>query len=126
MVLVERHAPRDLLRCRVDLDRPAEPAHRGQHLAGHVADGAVRGQRDPFRRSPAVLDHGLVRPQVQRDDQRAGAVRCGQRRGLPSPGGQPQRRVLELGFGRGEPDRQLAQHLGVRVQRVARRAPILV
>ncbi len=73
----------------------------------------------------AVLHTASMPVQVERDDQRARAIGRGQRRGFPAAGGQPQRRVLQLGFGRGQPDRQLAQHLGVRVQRVAGRAPVV-
>ena len=110
----------------VDRDRAAQGADRGQHLPRHLPDGPVRGQRDAFRRPGAVLDHRLVPVQVQRGDQRAGTVRCGQRRGFPAARGQPQGRVLQLGFGWRELHRQLAEDLGVRVQRVAGRAPPIV
>ena len=71
----------------------------------------------------AVLGDRLVGVQVERDDERARAVGRRQRRRLPAARGQPQRRVLELRLGRRQRRRQLAEHLRVRVQRVARRAP---
>ena len=73
-VLVERHCPRSLLRCRVDPDRADEVAHGSQQLACHVGDGAIGGERDAVRSTVGVFCHGVVAAQVQRDDQRAGAV----------------------------------------------------
>ena len=70
-----------------------------------------------------MLDHLPVRVEVERDDERAGAVGGGQRRRLPAARGQAKRGVLELGLGRGERRGELAEHLGVGVQRVAGRAP---
>jgi hypothetical protein len=64
--------------------------------------------------------------QIESDDERPRAVRGSERGGLPSARGKPQRRVLQLRLGRGERDRQLAEDLGVRVEGVARRAPLLV
>ena len=126
VVLVQRHAPRNLLRRRVDLHRAAQGAHRGQHLPGDRPDRAIGGERDTFGPAAAVLDHRLVDPQVERDDQRPGTVRRGQRRRLPPARGQPQRSVLQLRLRWGELRRQLAEHLGMRMQRVAGRAPLPV
>ena len=64
--------------------------------------------------------------QVQGDDQRPAAVQGGQRGRLPAPCGQPQRGVLQLRLGRSELDRELAEHLTVRVQCVAGRLPLFV
>ena len=65
-------------------------------------------------RPSLVLDDRLVRVQVERDADRAGAVRRRQRQRLPAARGQPQRGVLELGLRRRERDRELAEHLRVR------------
>ena len=46
VVLVERHAPRDLLRGRVDLDGARQGADRLQNLARDLADRPVGGERD--------------------------------------------------------------------------------
>jgi hypothetical protein len=73
-VLVERHVPRHLLRRRVDLHRAAELTHGGQHVARHVGHRPVGGERDPGRPPVVVLGDRLVAMQVQRDDDRAGAV----------------------------------------------------
>jgi hypothetical protein len=50
-----------------------------------------------------VLHHRLVRVQVQRHHQRPGAIRRGQRPGLPAARAQPQRGVQQLRLGRREP-----------------------
>jgi putative spermidine/putrescine transport system ATP-binding protein len=126
LVGVQRHLPRDLLRRRIDLHRAAKLAHRGQHPAGHLADRPVGGERNPLGPAAAVLDDRLVDPQVQRDNQGSGAVGRGQRRGLPAPCRQPQRRVLQLRLGRRQLHRELAEDLGMRVQGVTRRAPLLI
>ena len=69
VVLIQRHVPRDLLRSRVDLHRPAQVAYRGQHLPGDRADGPVRSERDPVGPAIAVLHHCFVQPQVKDHDQ---------------------------------------------------------
>ncbi len=57
--------------------------------------------------------------QVQRDDERAGAVRRGQRQRLPAARSLSERGVLQLWLRRGERGGKLSQNLRVRVQRVA-------
>ena len=93
-VLVERHAPRDLLRRRVDLHRATHAPHRRKHLPGHLPDRPVRGERDMFDPPAAVLDHRFVNPQIQHHGQRPRTIRRGQRVRLPPTRGQAQRRVL--------------------------------
>ena len=73
-----------------------------------------------------MLRHGLVGSQVQGGDDRPGAVGGGQGQRLPAPRGEAQGGVLELRLGRGEGHRELAEHLGVGVQRVAGLSPRLV
>jgi hypothetical protein len=46
VVLIERQAPRHLLRGGVDHDRASQRADRCQQLAGDLADGAVGAQRN--------------------------------------------------------------------------------
>ena len=122
-VLVERRRPRRLLRGGVDLDRTDEGTDRREHLARDLADRPVRRERDLPDTPVAVLDDRFVAAQVERDHQRARAVGRRQRQRLPAACAQPQSRVLKLRLRRSERHRQLAQHLRVRVQRVARRAP---
>ena len=43
--------------------------HRGQHVPGDRADRPVRGERHAGGPATAVLDHRLVAPQVEDDDQ---------------------------------------------------------
>ena len=126
VVLVERHCPRSLLRCRVDPHRADEVAHGGQQLACHVGDGAIGGQRDAVRSTVGVLGDGVVAVEVQRDDQCAGAVGRRQRQGLPPAPAQAQRGVLQLRLRRGQHRRELAEDLRVGVHGVAGRAPRLV
>ncbi len=118
-VLVERQLPRHLLWRRVDLHRAAEVAHGGEHVARHVGHRPVGGQRDPGLPPVAVLGDRLVALEVERDDDRAGAVGRRQRERLPPARAQPQGGVLELRLGRGERRGQLAEDLRVGVQRVA-------
>jgi hypothetical protein len=122
LVLVQRDGPGDFLRRQVHGDRP----HRRQHLAGNLAHRPVRGERDLLPAAVAVLDQRRVIMQVEGDHQHAVAARRGQRGGLPAARRQPQRGVLQLRLWRREVRRQLAENLGVRVQRVAGRAPIIV
>ena len=85
-----------------------------QQLARDRADRPVRRERDAAPDAPvAVLDDSLVRVQVERDDERARAVRRRQRRRLPAAGGEAQRRVLELRLRWRERDGELAEHLRV-------------
>ena len=126
VVLVERGGPRRLLRRGIDFDGAPERADRRHHLARDVADGAVRCQCDASRAAVAVLGDRLMGVQVQRDDQRARAVRRREREGLPATRAEAQRGVLKLRLGRGERRRQLAEDLRVRVERVAGRAPRFV
>jgi len=123
IVLVQRGAPRHLLRPGVYLHRPRECADRRQHVAGHLSYRPVRRERDAFCSSVTVLRDGLMGPLVQRDDQRTGAVRCRQRKRLPARYGQAQRGVLQLGLGRSQRRGQLAQNLRVDVQGVAGGTP---
>ncbi len=125
-VLVEREGPGDFLGFGVDLHRAAEAAGGGQEFLGDVADRAIGGERDAAGPAVGVLHYRLVPVQVERGDQGAGAVRGRQRGGFPAPRGQPERGVLELGLGRGQPDGQLAEHLGMRVQGVAGCLPVLI
>jgi len=126
VVLVQRHAPRNLLRHRVDAHGAARPGHRRQHIPGHLGHRPVRDKRHPVHRSAAVLHHRLVRVQVQRHHQRPGAIRRGQQPRLPAARSQPQRRVQQLRLGRRELHGQLAQHLSVGMQRVTCRTPPFV
>src|SRR5262249_34861772 len=73
-----------------------------------------------------VLDHCLVRMQIEHDTEPPGIVRGGQQRCLPATCRQAKRAVPELGLGLSENDGQLAEHLRMRVQGVARGAPGLV
>ena len=123
VVLVERQLPRHLLGRGVDLDRPAHARHGLEHLARHLAHGPVGGERDPCLVAGAVLDDGLVRVQVKRRDDRARAVGRRQRLRLPAARAEPQGGVLELRRGRGQLHCELSEHLGVRVEGVAGRAP---
>ena len=79
-----------------------------------------------MRSAVGVLSHRVMAAQVKRDDEGAGAVRGWQRQRLPAAPAQAQRGVLELRFGRGQRRGEFAEHLGVRVQSVARGAPRLV
>ena len=74
-----------------------------------------------MRATIAVLGHGVMRVQVQRNDQRAGAIGGRERQCLPAAPDQAQRGVLELRFGRRQRRSELAEHLrvGVRVSHVA-------
>ena len=125
-ILIERRGPWHLLRGEVELNSSGERTHGVEHLARDLCHGPVRGERSPAAAPVRVLHHGRVLVQVKRGDERAGAVGCRQRRRLPSARCQPQRRVLKLWLGRRQPRRELAQHLRVGMQRVARLAPILV
>ena len=102
VVLVERDLPRHLLGSGIDLDVAPQAPHRLEHVAGHLRHRAVGCQRDPRLMTGAVLDHGLVRVQVKRSDDRAGAVGRRQRKRLPAARAQPQGGVLELWLGRRE------------------------
>ena len=95
-------------------------------ITSHFAHGPVGGERDLASPAGAVLDHGFVRTEVERDRHGARAVRRRHWCGLPAAGGQAQRRMLELRLGRGKSHRELAEQLGVGVERVARCAPLVV
>ena len=123
VVLVQRDLPRHLLGRGIDLDGAPQAPHGLEHLARHLRHGPVGRERDPCLSTAAVLDHGLVRAQVKGCDDRAGAVGRGQRKRLPAARAQPQGGVLELRLGRGKLHRELSEHLRVRVERVAGRAP---
>ena len=69
-VLIERHTPRNLLRHRVNLHRPANTANRGQYLTRHDSDRSMRRQSDALDPTVAVLDHSLVNMQVQYHNER--------------------------------------------------------
>ncbi len=89
-------------------------------------DRTVGSERDALHTPVAVLDERLMDVQVQGGDERARSIGRGKWSGLPATRGQPQRRVLELRLRWSERHRQLAQDLGVSVQRVAGLAPVLV
>ena len=73
-------------------------APRGSRLpTDRSASGRHRSTRPPLCSTTRLVD-----PQVQHDDERPRTVRRRQRGGLPTPGGQPQRRVLQLRLGRCE------------------------
>ena len=73
-----------------------------------------------------MLGERLVRVQVERAHERTRAVGRRQRQRLPAARAQAQRGVLELGLRRRERNGELAEHLRVRVQRVARLTPLPV
>ena len=126
VVLVERHVHGTSCGVGSISTAPASARTASSTLARDLADRPVGVERDALDATVAVLDERLVGSQVERDDERPRAVRRRQRGGLPAPRGQAQRRVLELRLGRGERHRQLAEDLGVRVQRVAGLAPLLI
>ena len=126
VVLVEWRRPRRLLGPRIDVHGACEVVHGGQQLAGHLGNGTIGRERDLERAPVAVLDDRIVALQIERNDERARSVGCRQREGLPSPRREPQRGVLQLWLGRSQCDRQLPEHLRVRVQRVAGGLPRLV
>jgi hypothetical protein len=74
----------------------------------------------------SVLDHRVMVVQIEDDDERTRTVWRRQRRRLKPAGREAQGRVLELWFGWRQRHRELAEHLGVRVQRVARVTPGVV
>ena len=100
---------------------PTRSPTAAQQLARHLGDGPVGAQRDGVRATVAVLGDGVMVVEIERHDQRAGVIGCGERQRLPATRGEAQRSVLELRLGRREGDRELAQDLSVRVQRVAGR-----
>ncbi len=126
VVLVQGRRPRRLLGSRVDVHRPGDVAHCRQQLTCHLGNRPVRRERDPPCAPVAVLGHRLVIVQVECRNERTRSVACREREGLPSSCGETQRRVLQLRLGRGQRDGELAEHLRVRVQRVARGPPCLV
>ncbi len=105
---------------------PDEVVDRGEQLAGHLCNGPVRREGDPAGAPVAVLGDRIVTLQIEGHDEGARSVGRRERQGLPSPGREPQRSVLQLGLGWSQRDRQLAEHLCVRVQRVAGGPPRLV
>jgi len=100
IILVKGHAPRHLLRRRIDLDRAPKLADRCQHLPSDLTDRSVGRERDTDHWPVAVLDDRFVRSQIKHHHERSGAVRGQHRRRLPAPSGQTQRRVLKLRLGR--------------------------
>src|SRR5689334_22346367 len=79
-----------------------------------------------MRATVGVLGDRVVGVQVERDDQRAGAVGRRQRQGLPPASAEAQSGVLELRLWRGERHREFAEDLSVRVQRVSGGTPRFV
>jgi hypothetical protein len=61
VVLIQGDRPRNLLRHRVDLHGTAHCGDGGEHVGGHLRDGTVRGERNPFDRAAAVLYDRVVR-----------------------------------------------------------------
>ena len=98
---------------------------RAMRCASATRDSAS-SQRNTLHAPVAVLRERLVRVQVERHDEAPGAGGNGQRQRLPTARGDPQGRVLQLWLGRGERRGQLAQHLGVSMERVAGGAPGLI
>ena len=88
-VLVQRNLPGHLLGRGIDLDCSGQAAHGLEHLARHLGDGAVGGERNPYLPATAVLDYGLVRAQIKGRDDGPGAVGRRQRKRLPTPRAQP-------------------------------------
>ena len=125
-VFVERRRPRGLLWRRVDLDRSGNVGHGGKRVAHDVTHRPVRRQRDEADTTVDMFDDDFVPMQVERDAERTGTVGSRERRGLPSARGQAQGAVLQLRLRWCQLRSQLAEHLRVRVQRVARRRPIVV
>src|SRR5207247_1292482 len=74
----------------------------------------------------AVLDDRLVGAQIEGGNDGPRAVGRRQRKRLPAARAQPQGGVLELGLRRGKLHRELSEHLRMRVERVAGRAPRVV
>ncbi len=68
IILVKGHAPRHLLRRRIDLDRAPKLADRCQHLPSDLTDRSVGRERDTDHWPVAVLDDRFMRSQVQRND----------------------------------------------------------
>ena len=125
-ILVQRRAPGHLLRRRVDLHGTRDRTHGREHLARHIGDRPVGNERHSPARYTAVFDHGLVRAKVKRHHERAIPVGCREWERLPPPRGQAQRGVLQLRLWGGQCHGQLAEQLGVGVQRVACLAPALI
>jgi hypothetical protein len=125
-VLVQGHAPTDLLWRRVDLDRAGQPGDLLQDLASDLRHWPLRREGDPGFPPAAVLDDGLVRMEVQSCDERTRTIGGRQRSGLPAAGAEAQGGVLELRLRRRERDRELPEDLRVRMQRVAGRTPGLI
>ena len=101
VVLVEGRRPRGLLRpsgrsAPGRRGRRRRPAPRGSRR--RRAGRAPAGSR--CARPSLCSATAWWRVQVERDDERAGAVGRGQRQGLPPAGGEAQRGVLELRLGR--------------------------
>ncbi len=90
-----------------------------EQLASDLPHRPIGRERDTQHATVTVLRDRLVSVEVERHHKRARAVGGGQRGGLPAARGQPQRGVLELGLGRSERRRELPEHLGVGVKRVA-------
>ncbi len=125
-ILVQRRGPWHLLWLRVYLDLAGQAAHGLQDLAGHLGHWSVRHQRNADLASIGVLHERLVGAEVQPGDDRAGTVRRREDVGLPPAGREPERSMLQLRLGRCQLDGQLAQDLGVGVERVAGVGPGLV
>ena len=125
-VLVQWRRPRGLLWFGIERYGADEVSDRCQHLPRHCADRPVRRQCDVVRSTVAVLSHGMMVMQIQRDDQGAGTIWGGQRKGLPAAPAQAQRSVLKLRLGRRQRCGELAEHLSVCVKGVACCGPCLV
>ena len=86
LVVVERRRPRGLLGLGVEVDGPDKVTDCSQDLPRHGADRSVGSQGDLVHPTIAVLGHRLMVVQVERNDQRAGSVRGGERtRSQPRP-----------------------------------------
>ncbi len=112
--------------CEVDRDRTDKVLDRVEQMASDFGDRSVGLQGDAMDPAVAVLGDGVMGVQVESDDECAGPVGGGQGEGLPPPCAQAEGSVLELRLGRSEGCGQLAEDLGVGVQRVAGGVPFVV
>jgi len=71
IILVKGHAPRHLLRRRIDLDRAPKLADRCQHLPSDLTDRSVGRERDTDHWPVAVLDDRFVRSQIKHHHERS-------------------------------------------------------
>ena len=126
VVLVQRRRPRSLLRCRVDLHRADEVADRGQQSRVTSATGRSGASGMRWARPSLCSATASWRCRSSATTSAPEPSGAGSGSGLPPAGAEAQRGVLQLRFGRRQRRGQLAEHLGVRVQRVAGGMPRLI